>query len=346
MLTKFVKTEATKDESGSISYSFKVKDITTDEVQLVRNDVFTIDQFKDLTTTDTYIESYWNVNSAADTFRATLKNMDQDTAKKAVIDWVTALINNPDISVKESNLTVTVSSSQGTGRVSGTITLEDKSITEANTTEVNLTSKDIPIRDTAAQTKDLVDAALAAYTATNETDATDIKTLIENAIVNKDIEATCGESWDTGVSITKATEIATGSITATVTLTDSKKEEDPGKTATVNVSLTIAKLPQNKIADSAKAATLALEKMAVSNATVQADVLQAVVDAVNPADEYADVTIAWKKVADPEDGKKQVDDYKLTPATSGVAGSIKGTIVITIDRESTEVKVEKEITAL
>lgn len=345
MLTRFVKTEATKDESGSISYSFKVKDITTDEVQLVRNDVFTIDQFKDLTTTDTYIESYWNVNSAADTFRATLKNMDQDTAKKAVIDWVTALINNPDISVKESNLTVTVSSSQGTGRVSGTVTLEDKSITEANTTEVDLTSKDIPVRDTAAETKDLVDAALAAYTATNETDATDIKNLVENAIKNKDITATCGENWD-GVSITKATEIAMGSITATVTLTDSKKLEDSGKTATVNVSLTIAKLPQNKIADSANAAKLALDKLAVTNDTTQASVLQAVVDAVNLADEYADVTIAWKKVADPEDSKKQVDDYKLTPATSGVAGSIKGTIVITIDRESTEVKVEKEITAL
>ncbi|MCI6713956.1 MAG: hypothetical protein MR523_03320, partial [Lachnospiraceae bacterium] len=44
MLTNFVKTEATKDESGSISYEFKVKETTTGDVQTVGSGSFTINQ--------------------------------------------------------------------------------------------------------------------------------------------------------------------------------------------------------------------------------------------------------------------------------------------------------------
>ena len=86
------------------------------------------------------------------------------------------------------------------------------------------------------------DTALSTFTATNSTDAAAVLTAVENAITTAGITNVTA-AWSTatgeGFSQTTATTTATGSVTGKIVLTD---DASPANTATVDVSLTIAKL--------------------------------------------------------------------------------------------------------
>jgi len=249
---------------------------------------------------------------------------------KAVTDAITA--TGVSAAWDGSNgFNLTEATTLAAGSITGTINLTLNS--ESDTISVNLTIEKLPAEKTDAdkvsEAKTAAEAALADFKASNTTDADAVLTAVNTAIASTGVSA----AWDgsNGFNLTEATTSAAGSITDTINLTLNSESD------TINVNLTIEKLPAektdaDKVSEAKTTAEAALADFKASN-TTDAD---AVLTAVNTAIASTGVSAAW-------DGS---NGFNLTEATTSAAGSITGTINLTMNSESDTISVNLMIEKL
>ena len=338
VLENFNKEEATLNNSGSIRGVFFIHDIY-DEYWIEASLNASIPRIKNLSETNSAITNGWNDLTSDVTF---LKNVKQADGKDAVMNWVKSYINNDAISVAWKQVEgkdvfeYVASSSKATGTVYGTIILTAEG---EDPVEIKLSEKDSAAVVARRETLDEVDTAVGnavnAVVVSNSTTKDDYVNAVKAVIENPSFTITWKEDK---FEKTDATTSKAGSIKATLVLSDADNAEAAAKEYMINE--TIDMLQQKTLAEAQAAGAEALTALAVSNSITQANVLDEVIGAVNL--KYA--TVTWKQVAKDKDKPTVLsDDFEKVDATASNDGSIKGTIVITLDDETVEVQVNLTI---
>lgn len=169
-----------------------------------------------------------------------------------------------------------------------------------------------------------VTAVLKEFKATNETTQSDLETAIKDAIKNDNITVTL----DTFV-LTPAAIGAEGSITGSVTLT--LVEDGTTITKTINVQITIPALDQDL--DDAESKVNALVgtggSLPVTNETTEEDILAEIM-----------------KVITNKEIEVKIFNFNKVEAGAGSAGSITGTVQLTLGSKLKSVQIDLTIEAL
>ncbi len=160
---------------------------------------------------------------------------------------------------KAGSPTIIAATDSAAGSITGTIVLT----CGTETVEVAVSKTIAQLGSDAekvANAKAAAVAALNGYTATNSTSATDVMTLVNNAITAAGVTGVTAEwKYSSGFDKTNATNAASGSIGGTITLKLNSAEQD------VVINLTIAKL--TTLSDAITAANAAKNGITVNNAS-------------------------------------------------------------------------------
>ena len=325
VLKSFTKTPATVGNSGEIYIRYYLKDILTNQSTKAKSVNIRIEALKNWDQTKYEITDAWSNKSGE--LLADLVNMDKVSAEVAVKNWVTNLINNPNISVVEiKDFAFTASSSSAKGSVAGTVVLKDASNAEAASPEVVLTAKEIEKRETAENTKARVETAITKeLTLSDKTTANDVLNFVKANIKNPDITADWSTNEGEEFKLIAPTLISDGSIAGIIELKDTNEHAAAPITADVDVAKVIQRLPQTTLEDAKTAATLSLDKLVAANDSKIAN-KSSVLDEVKGNISLTGAKVEYKK------DDKGADLFEGTNATAvDKDGKLACTIVITND---------------
>ncbi len=311
-VSKFTKTEATKEGEGRITGNIEI---------VSKND----DTVKDSVSVDKTIEKLpkTEAEKVADAKRVvedaladiTVTNDTKQEDIQSIIDEALTEAGIPDVTVTVGEFTKTEATKEGEGRITGNIEIVSRNDdTVKDSVSVDKTIEKLPKTEAekVADAKKVVEEALAGITVTNDTKQEDIQSIIDEALTKAsipDVTVTVSE-----FTKTEATKEGEGRITGNIEIVSKNDEKIKDN---LIIDKTIEKLPKteaDKVADAKKVIEEALADITVTNDTKKEDIQKEIDDALNKAD-ITGVTAT-------------VDDITKTEATEENEGSISVSVEI------------------